>query len=148
MLTGEDPGPDYYMKMDVPSHGFAYVCVRASGGSEGAFAAYCAIGGAGTVYLQEFAVGMASTLNMWGSSIADGDEIYLEASGSNLTVKVNGVALSGQPISDPTLSDGTAALVFYGTLGRGDNIEVDNLGGGGGGPTCRGALSLLGVGGC
>lgn len=62
-----------------------------------------------------------------------GDTVYIEASGSTITVKVNGTQV-GQT-TDSAITGGAAGLWSYDTSGVYDNFQADNLGGGGGGPT-------------
>ncbi len=146
VLTGESPTDNQSTEIEASTISHAYPCVRASGANLAAFVGYCATIVAGTIYIQEWSgSGSAATLTT-GSNAATGGDFRLEITDDDLVFLLNDVSIL--TVSDATITTGKHAVMFYSNIGRIEVMNFANISGGGGGPTCRGALSLLGVGGC
>jgi len=146
VLTGESPDDDQYAEIDSSLLTHTYVCVRASGANLGAFVGYCTTIAAGTAYLQEWsASGSAATIDSVANAATDG-VLKIEIVDDDLEVFLDDVSILTH--TDATITTGKHAVMFYSNIGRGEVMEFGNLEGGGGGPTCAGRFSLLGVGSC
>ncbi len=129
------------------SGGYPQICVRVTATSSSDFDGYCAylVAGGATIKLSRVDNGTGTDLGAaFGDRGIATTIIRVSVTGTTLTLLYDGVSQGTR--TDATYSSGVAAIFPYG-LSRIDSFRADNVGGGGG-PTCRGGLSLLGVGGC
>ncbi len=151
--TGTGVGTDQYAQIkitNIETSGLVCALARASGISLSfVFYGACAgSSGAVTVYKT------ASDITPSGiASFSAGDTIGLVVTGTGtvtIQVQKNGVN-TGSAATDASgpLNSGTGGIYLYGPVtstSKGDDFASGDVGGGGGGASCAGKLSLLGVG--
>lgn len=121
--------------------------VRMSG-SAGTTQGYLCAGGANgdaKIYKITSGTSYSDLITATGVAFAAADVMRCEASGTTITMKKNGATITS--VSNGDIASGSAGVYLYSSGFHIDDIEVGDLGGGGG-AACLGLLSMLGVGGC